>query len=242
MKIQPLILGFILLCINLCSVQLRADKKQLTPDELLKAYGIELTPESLTQALSNQNAIVRQNAATVLGERKERTAIPKLREELDDPSLQVQVATAGALLRMGDSSGYQTLRRVEQQTADINAALAAATFLASTGDDSSFQIILRLATDASNPMDRIGSLRALPPLLSDFKTEKQAVISVLIRALTSDPEINVRRVAASELQAFDLPEVLDAFVKVAGDSDPVVRGLAEKYLKQRGRWQETQKP
>ena len=59
--------------------------------------------------LSDKEVTVRMTAAAVLGEMQARTAIPRLRQALDDVSAEVNFAAAQALWKMGDQSGREVL-------------------------------------------------------------------------------------------------------------------------------------
>ena len=59
----------------------------------------------VANALDDKEETIRMLAATSLGDMKARSAIPKLKAALDDPSPQVSFAAAQALWKMGDRSG-----------------------------------------------------------------------------------------------------------------------------------------
>ncbi len=60
-------------------------------------------------ALSDKETTVRQTAATVLGEIPARSAIPRLKQALDDVSAEVSFAAAQSLWKMSDQSGREIL-------------------------------------------------------------------------------------------------------------------------------------
>jgi HEAT repeat-containing taxis protein len=59
--------------------------------------------------LADKEVLVRQTAAAVLGEMPARSAIPRLKQALDDVSAEVSFAAALALWKMGDQSGREIL-------------------------------------------------------------------------------------------------------------------------------------
>jgi len=59
----------------------------------------------IADALKDKEESIRVLAATSLGDMKARSAVPALKESLDDPSAQVAFASAQALWKMGDHSG-----------------------------------------------------------------------------------------------------------------------------------------
>jgi HEAT repeat protein len=69
---------------------------------------IGLAPEAIHEvegALKDQDPLVRQTAAAMLGQMKAKPAIPALKTALDDASGEVAFAAAKALWEMGDKSG-----------------------------------------------------------------------------------------------------------------------------------------
>ena len=63
----------------------------------------------LQVGLADKEITVRMTAAAVLGEMQARPAIPRLRQALDDVSVEVNFAAAQALWKMGDQSGREIL-------------------------------------------------------------------------------------------------------------------------------------
>jgi HEAT repeat protein len=59
--------------------------------------------------LADKEVTVRQTAAAVLGEMPARSAIPRLKQALDDVSAEVSFAAAQSLWKMGDQSGREIL-------------------------------------------------------------------------------------------------------------------------------------
>jgi HEAT repeat protein len=63
----------------------------------------------LKGALQDKDPLIRKNAALALGDMQARPAAAELRQLLDDPSLEVSFAAAGALWKMQDRSGRNLL-------------------------------------------------------------------------------------------------------------------------------------
>ncbi len=75
----------------------------------------------IEQALKDQDPIVRQTAAAVLGQIKSKESIPALKIELEDSSGEVAFAAAKALWEMGDKSGRDLIEDVltgQQKTSE----------------------------------------------------------------------------------------------------------------------------
>jgi HEAT repeat protein len=76
----------------------------------LKKYGIDdFSTESLIRLMDSEIPSVRYFSASLLGERKEPSAIPRLEESLGDKSIGVKMAATRALLKMGNRKGIKIL-------------------------------------------------------------------------------------------------------------------------------------
>ncbi len=91
---------------------LKQDLADKNPDKRRQAVtatgSIGLAPEAIQlveHALKDDDPIVRQTSAAVLGEMKSKQSIPTLKTELDDPSPEVAFTAAKALWDIGDRSG-----------------------------------------------------------------------------------------------------------------------------------------
>jgi HEAT repeat protein len=210
----------------------RADKRAPTPEEILRSYHIDLSTSALIEALSNVEPIVRENSAIVLGSRKERSALSQLREHLNDPYIYARLAAADALLQMGYTTGVPVVREVmvQEQEQDPPAAVRAAVILANSGNDEGLHIVTHVAETASQQMDRVQAVIALAGFRR-FTPDDTFVVLELVKLLDSNTALNVRRVAASVLQNIRSAQVEAAFRRTVGDKDPVIRGIAEQYLK-----------
>jgi HEAT repeat protein len=98
---------------------LKQDLADKNPDKRRQAVtaigSIGLASEAVQlveKALKDDDPVVRQTAAAVLGEMKSRQSIPTLKTELDDPSPEVAFAAAKALWVIGDRSGRDLIEDV----------------------------------------------------------------------------------------------------------------------------------
>ena len=79
------------------------------------AVGTIHTPDSeklLEKAFTDQDFSVRLVAVSTLASRKSRDEIPRLKQALEDPSMEVSFTAARALWEMGDHSGKEVLQQV----------------------------------------------------------------------------------------------------------------------------------
>jgi len=205
-----------------------ADKKLPTPEEQLQAYAINLTIPDLKKALHHSLPVIRENAAIILGKRKERSAISDLNGLLKDNYIYARIAAAEALSIMGDDSGIPVLFEI-LKAANIPARLRAASTLADIGKVEGYETVTQVLKN-NEPMDRLNAVRILPRFLR-FKEPNINVVPVLIKVLHQDQDASVRRAAADELKNFSGNELVEAFKKsLEEDEDVVVHGIAVQYL------------
>jgi len=207
----------------------QVERKGPTPEQVLASYGVGTSSSALTEALTRPQALVRENAAILLGQRKDRSAAEALRGMLNDPYVSARLAAAEALLQIGDTSGLPTVRQLLKQD-DPYSAVRAALVLADNGIDEGLSTVVEIARSAVKPTERLLAVRALPRF-TKFESDKPIVLTELLNRFDSDSDLQPRRAAGSELMNFRNPEVVQAFQRAASDRDPVIRGLAESYLK-----------
>lgn len=206
-----------------------ANKKLPTPEEQLQAYGINLTIPDLIKTLHHTQPVIRENAAIILGKRKEISAISDLKGLLKDDYIYARIASAEALFIMGDDSGIPVLLEILKAD-NIPARLRSASTLADIGKMDGYETVTRILKD-NDPMDRLNAVRILPKFLR-FKEPNINVVPDLVKVLHQDQDERVRRAAADELKNFNGNEVIEAFKKsLEEDKDDVVHGIAEQYLK-----------
>jgi HEAT repeat protein len=82
---------------------------------------------ALSDGLADRRAVVRRNAATILGLLDNRSAVPMLKEHLADPDPVVRLNVAESLARLGNTSGLPLIRRMAsdaESPLQVNAILA----------------------------------------------------------------------------------------------------------------------
>jgi len=205
-----------------------SDKGLPTPEAILKSYGIGSGTSELIAALTNAEPEVRHNAVLVLAKRNEKSTILEIRKLLKDDYFYSRLAAAGALVQMGDASGEPVLLSALDEKNPAEAIYAANT-LTGLGKASGSEVIARIAKTAEQPLDRLQAVRAMGRM-ARFSDLEPAINSLLIDRLFNDSDLRVRRAAADEMQHFHRAETVAAFNKAVRDSDPVIRGLAERYL------------
>ena len=205
-----------------------ADKAILTPEQMLRNYGVHLDPNSLINALSSDQAMVRENAAKLIGMRRETSAVRQLKEQLNDPYVYARLAAAGALARLDERGGLETLRRATKDS-DGPTALYAARELVKVGDGFAFDAVLRIAKESLSPLDRLLAVSDLHEY-SSLKGEAQ-VIHALLQSMRTDSDIRVRQVAAQNLRFFKHPDVHNEFSAAVRGDDEIIKGIAREYLR-----------
>jgi HEAT repeat protein len=220
--------GVVFGAVALVGVALWADKALPSPSEVLVESGVDLTPAGLTAALSDSRPLVREMAATLIGQRGIESAVPGLKRNLKDAYMYSRIAAAGALLDIGDGAGEPALVQLATGP-DERVALDAAGVLARHGNAAGFEAVKRIATASAEPLNRLLAVRALP-VFTKLPRRQSSVVDALASLLLNDGDVRVRRGAAGELQSFRCEQADQAFSRVRRDADPVIRGIAEKYL------------
>ncbi len=209
-----------------------ADKRVPTPAEILVGFGVPLTPDGVTGALRHANGLVRQSAATQLGEWRTSTAVVDLKGVLNDEYVYARIAAAGALLKMKDQSGVAVLTS-ELSNVEVVIAVAASNELLASGDTRAFEGLLGRLDNCQVPSDRLLLVRAIARYGS-FADHRPRVEKALIARLLHDEGKLVRMVAAEELADYRSDAAQKALLTAAEtDNDPIVRGVARASVAQK---------
>jgi HEAT repeat protein len=210
------------------SAPLSGDKRAASPEELLRAYGVDLATPTLIGALSNNEPVVREMAAKVLATRSDQSALPELRKQLADKYVYARLAAAFALVKLDDLAGKQVL--TESLASPVGTvAVAAASYLLDSGDAIGWDRVMKATEMPADSSVRVSVVRLLPRFIA-FQDREALVRAKLIGLLLSDGDNTVRMVAADELQHLDGADVREAFKKAANDEDDVVKGIAIRYV------------
>jgi HEAT repeat protein len=164
----------------------------------LKKYGIgDFSTESLIRLMDSEIPSVRYFSASLLGERKERSAIPRLEESLGDKSIGVKIAATRALLKMGNRKGIKVLedfcqkasgefeRGNHRNTVDMSDALRV---LAEAGEISAIPYLRQLLGYDRSWGVRLTAVRSLRKLY-----EKEPAVLADIASALRDQHPQVRR-------------------------------------------------
>jgi hypothetical protein len=172
----------------------------------LKEYGIsDFNSGSLMNLMNNKISSIRFYSALLLGERKERSAIPKLVEALNDKSFSVVLAASRALLKMDNRKGIQKLEgfcekvskefedgnRNNERLVDQSDALAV---LADAGEVSAIPYLRKLLRSEVWSL-RLSSLRSLNKLYEKDKTVLKDIAS-----MAEDDKPTIRKEALDFVQ------------------------------------------
>lgn len=169
----------------------------------LKKYGInDFSTESLIRLMDSNVGSVRFFSASLLGVRKERSAIPRLEKALNDKSFVVREAATKALLQMGNRKGIPVLEDFcvkalkELENGDHHNTmemLDSAKVLAEAGEVSAIPYLRQLLRyDYKDSWGvRLIAMRSLEKLY-----EKEPVVLTDISSMANDKEAQVRRESA----------------------------------------------
>ncbi len=172
----------------------------------LRKYGInDFSTDSLISLMDSKIPSVRFFSASLLGERKERSAIPRLEESLGDKSIGVKIAAARALLQMGNRKGIKVMedfcvkasKEFEQgnfrNTVDMSDALRV---LAEAGEVSAIPYLRLLVGYDRSWGVRLTAVRSLRKLY-----EKEPAVLADIASALRDQHPQVRRETFEILRA-----------------------------------------
>jgi beta-lactamase regulating signal transducer with metallopeptidase domain len=141
-------------------------------------YGDDTDFRAWRQALNVDDAYIREHAATALGERGEKRAVPYLIKMLDDPSASVREHAATALGNLGDSRALEALAKTMHEDKDTRVREHAASALGNLGDSRAYEPLLETFKNDDDPGVRahaayglglLGDGRALGPLIEALR-------------------------------------------------------------------------
>lgn len=193
----------------------------------------DLSP--LSRALMEEAPRVRAQAAFILGELGERSAVPMLKESLRVPANRatpsevrlMQLQVAEARVKLGDDEPLHELRAAlyPSRPDDLEATALAAQILGLVGDRRSIDQLIYLTAR----QDETG--RSMPPEIRLAAAASLARLGVrqggfLAREYAGDARPVLRAQAALVFGETGLAENLPALAAMMGDSDPMVRTAA----------------
>jgi len=222
------------------------DKNPLKKKQAITAIGsIGPTSQSidlLKQAIRDDDPVIRQTAAAVLGQGKFRQCIPELKAALDDEDGEVAFTAAKALWDMGDHSGREVIdavlsgeRRdatgvVEGAKRDAREKLHDPKSLALIGAKEAsgallgpFSIGIYAAEQAMKDGSASGRTLATTLLAEDCDN---AAVQLLEKAFASDKSWAVRAASAKALGQCGGPNSIPKLEQGLSDSHDAVRDMA----------------
>jgi HEAT repeat protein len=186
---------------------------------LLAAASIGDTPESLKfieEGLRDKETIVRQTAATVLGQIKAPESIPALQAALDDNSSEVRFTVAKALTEMGDPMGRRLLDQVLTGERKDKPGFVAQNMKKAKKELTPTELALMGAKEAAGML--VG-----PAAIGIVVVEK------VVKNGKSDA-VSGRAIAAAELADHPDDHTRPLLEWALTDSDPIVRASAARGL------------
>jgi beta-lactamase regulating signal transducer with metallopeptidase domain len=177
--------------------------------------------EGWRKALEVDDLNIREHAATALGKRGDRRAVPYLVRLLDDPSASVREHAASALGNLGDARALEGLTRTMQHDPDARVREHAASALGNLGDRRAYEPLLKTLEDGNKATVRAHAAYGLG-LLGDSRA-----LEPLIKAIRDREEV-IRWHAAMALGELGDERALDALSRALDDSSDRVRTEARK--------------
>lgn len=209
-----------------------ANKVIPTPEQTLTNYGVKLDVPSLAAALSRNEPAVRENAAKLLGARGDRSVVPQLETLLADSYVYARLAAAGALAKLGEAKGIETLRQATKQK-DGPTVIYASRELIQIGDNYGYDAVVQIAQKSTTALDRLIAVDLLRDYASLAGVPK--ITRVLAKSMREDRDSRVRGAAAHGLSTLKHPDVLKVFSGEVNNKDEVVKGIAQQYVRDQGR-------
>jgi HEAT repeat protein len=181
--------------------------------ELLRVNGIELDPDSVREALAHPSPVLRGAAAHTAGHLKVTGTLPGLERLVRADDDLVRVEAAYALVRLGRGGGREALHEALSDPVDTNLGPAvAAGDLARLGDPSGYRVVEECLRQDNMIVRILGCKQLLffVPLQGRPTADGSLVdVWALFDHCLRDPEPEVRRVAALQLDEVDAPEARD---------------------------------
>jgi|SRR5579883_1980436 len=164
--------------------------------------------------LDDKDYVVRQTAAATLGELKATSAIPRLKQALNDEAPEVVFTAAKALWNMGDHSG-----------SDVFLEILAHDRGASSGMMKGAMRDAKVKMHSPTALARMGVREASGALLGPF-----SMGIVVADEAMKDGGANTRALCASLLATDSNPETIQPLADALTDKNPVVRAAAIQAL------------
>lgn len=210
--------------------------KDFLDKEILKANGISLSEEELTEVIQQQTNILQAAAAHTLGSLGSKNAAGSLVKLLDSQDDYVGVEAAYALARLGMQQGKEAL--IQHLSYPVNAYLSppiAAGYLAILGDPQGFPVI-GAAFSIQNDAIRMSACKRLfffAPYHGEADVEGNPinVIHLFDRAL-KDPNPGIQwqaLVQLREIRSLDIRDIVEEYIE--NTQDPSLRNVAKEILK-----------
>lgn len=177
--------------------------------------------QMIEQCLQDKNALVRQTAASTLGEMGARSAIPDLKTAMDDNDPAVSFTAAKALSQLGDETGREIFQQVMEGER--------------TEGPGKFKSAVKQAKHKLRPaeLSRMGVNEASGALLGPASIPIIAAEEA-VKDIKTDPGAPGRAVAAGVLAKDPDPSSLAVLEDSLSDKNEAVRLAVVKALGERG--------
>lgn len=186
--------------------------------EAILHYG-QMAAPALLEALTQPQALIRENAAEMLGMLPDSGAVPALLERLADEDLAVRQAAVRSLGSLGGEAAYQGLLQALEDPATQDTAMGV---LGQLHDANLISHLQRFLYEGKSAM-RWTAAQALS-LFGD-----EAAVSILLNAMRL-PDEAIRRPAAEALARVRNQRGVTVLIEALGDRDGLVRQKAIEAL------------
>jgi HEAT repeat protein len=190
--------------------------------EAIMRYGHTAIP-SLLEALENPAALIRENAAELLGMLANASVVPALLARLSDEDTDVRQAILRALGALGGEAAYEGLLRALDDPTTRDTALGVLGQLRDTSPSSDLKSYLQTYLYQGKPETRWAAAQALS-LFGD-----EVAVSMLLNA-TRLLDDTIRQPAAEALARVRGSRAVGVLIEALGDRDWLVRQKAVEAL------------
>ena len=219
----------------------------LDPNESVKAAAIlalmrsgrKVDPTPLATMIVSDNPTVRGNAAMVLGDLGNASAVPLLRQGFEQPMARampaavrvVDLQIAEAMVKLGDLSQLEPIHAALFSRSDQGECIALACQIVSTLKDKSSLPMLQRLIDATGEDLRPTEIRLLAGIACmQIMDPGPEALGQLALDSARDQRAPVRALAGRLLGSFETPQAASALSQLLRDRDPTVQVAAASSL------------
>jgi HEAT repeat protein len=204
----------------------------MTTEQKLKQHHIELTRDSLINALHNSDAEVRYLAAQQLTGQRDQDAVPVIVDAAtQEKAPRARINMAFSLALIGEKRGFAILNDACNNSSFPGyLRAAAAAYLLDVNDESCLGAVVNVAEVDAEPNYRMAALALLPRFKNVSKDDSQRIYGIIVSSVT-DSTPALRLTASSALVQLGTQTAIPVLQSaITSERDQVVRAQMESDL------------